>query len=215
MPSLLPNLIETIRIRNGVAPLWYLHLRRLATSCRALGVPLPRELITPAGGEDRAYRLEVGMHGVQISERPVGNTAALRLIISRVTHRAYPHKTTDRAQFDEALAEAHAADADDALLLTPGGRFVAEAAVSAVLWLDGDRVCGPPLDLGILPGVGRARVAELAGGVDERRATVEELRGKSLFVVNAVRGIAQVVSLDGVPVPPAPRVVALAGRFWP
>ena len=35
------TLIETVRIRNGVAPLWYLHLRRLAASCRALGVPLP------------------------------------------------------------------------------------------------------------------------------------------------------------------------------
>ena len=35
------GLIETVRIRDGVAPLWYLHLRRLAESCRALGIPLP------------------------------------------------------------------------------------------------------------------------------------------------------------------------------
>ena len=58
--SLIPALIETIRIRNGVAPLWYLHLRRLATSCRALGVPLPLELRRPSGGPDRVVRLEVG-----------------------------------------------------------------------------------------------------------------------------------------------------------
>ncbi len=41
------TLIETVRIRNGAAPLWYLHLRRLAGSCKALGVPLPGELLTP------------------------------------------------------------------------------------------------------------------------------------------------------------------------
>src|SRR5919108_1562357 len=106
MPRSPAHLIETIRIRDGAAPLWYLHLRRLVASCRALGVPLPRELITPAGGDDRVYRLEVGMRGVEVSERPVGSTAPVRLIVSRVMHRPYPHKTTDRAQFDEALAEA-------------------------------------------------------------------------------------------------------------
>ena len=71
----MPSLIETVRIRNGVAPLWYLHLRRLAASCKALGVPLPGELLTPSGGADRIHRLEVGLHGVQLSERPVGSTA--------------------------------------------------------------------------------------------------------------------------------------------
>ena len=61
--AVMPSLIETVRIRNGVAPLWYLHLRRLATSCKALGVPLPGELITPGGGADRVHRLEVGPQG--------------------------------------------------------------------------------------------------------------------------------------------------------
>ena len=46
------NLIETVRIRAGVAPLWYLHLRRLAGSCKALGIPLHGELLTPGGGAD-------------------------------------------------------------------------------------------------------------------------------------------------------------------
>ena len=51
-----PALIETIRVRNGAAPLWYLHLRRLAVSCKALGIPLPGELPPPEGGADRVYR---------------------------------------------------------------------------------------------------------------------------------------------------------------
>src|SRR3982751_5764552 len=110
-------LIETIRVRNGAAPLWYLHLRRLAPSCKALGIPLPGELPPPkGGGSDRVHRLEVGMRGVQVSERLMGATEPVRLIISRIAHHPYPHKTTDRAQFDRALDKARGAEADDALL---------------------------------------------------------------------------------------------------
>jgi branched-subunit amino acid aminotransferase/4-amino-4-deoxychorismate lyase len=125
-------LIETIRVRHGEAPLWYLHLRRLAVSCKTLGIPLPGDLPPPSGGPDRVYRLEVGMRGVQVSERLVGPTSPVRLMVSRVTHHAYPYKTTDRAQFDRALDAARAAGFDDALLLTPGG-FIAETAICSVL----------------------------------------------------------------------------------
>ena len=167
-----PALIETVRVRNGVAPLWYLHLRRLAASCKALGVPLPGELTTPEGGPDRVHRLEVGRRGATVSERSVEPTAAVRLVTSRVTYRAYPHKTTERTQFEWALEEARTLGADDAVLLTAGG-WVAEAAIWAVCWWEEGRVCGPPLEFGILPGVGRARVAELVGGSDERGARPE------------------------------------------
>jgi len=58
------TLIETVRLRNGAAPLWYLHVRRLTTSCRALGVPIPTELIPPEGGADRVQRLLVSRRGL-------------------------------------------------------------------------------------------------------------------------------------------------------
>ncbi len=112
-------LIETIRIRNGEAPLWYLHLRRLASSCKALGIPLPGALEVPGQGSDRVHRLEVGMRGVQVSDRLTGPAAPVRLMVSRVAHHSYPYKTTDRAQFDRAFDGARAAGMDDALLLTP------------------------------------------------------------------------------------------------
>ena len=69
--SFIPTLIETIRIRNGVAPLWYLHLRRLSESCRTLGVPFPLKMDVPSGGPDRVVRLEVGPRGMTVSERPL------------------------------------------------------------------------------------------------------------------------------------------------
>ncbi len=208
------TLIETVRVRNGVAPLWYLHLRRLATSCRALGVPLPRELLTPEGGSDRVHRLEVGRRGLEVAVRPVPEQVPVRLVVSPVRHEGYPHKTTERGQFDRALADARGRGADDGILLTPGG-FVAEAAIWTLFWWDGDRVCAPPLALRILPSVARARVEELAGDIEARRIGPAELAGMPLFVGNAVRGLVPVAALDGVPVPEWPGLERLRAGFWP
>ena len=207
------TLIETVRIRNGAAPLWYLHVRRLATSCRALGVPIPTELITPEGGGDRVHRLLVSRRGVVAGERPVGSMAPVRLVTSKVVHRAYPHKLVDRERFDRALADAKAAGADDGLLLTPGGQ-VAETAIWGVFWWEDGQVAAPALEIGVLPGVARARIVELVG-VQERKATIDEIRGRSLFVANAVRGVLPVASLDGAAVPEQADTEALATRFWP
>jgi 4-amino-4-deoxychorismate lyase len=208
------TLIETVRIRNGAAPLWYLHVRRLATSCRALGVPIPAELITPEGGADRVHRLLVSRRGVVAGERPVGSTAPVRLVTSKVVHRPYPHKLVDRERFDRALADAKAMGADDGLLLTVGGQ-VAETGIWGIFWWEDGRVVAPSLEIGILPGVGRARIAEIVGELQERKATLEEIRGKPLFVANSVRGVVPVASLDGAAVPEIAETEALASRFWP
>jgi branched-subunit amino acid aminotransferase/4-amino-4-deoxychorismate lyase len=208
------TLIETVRLRNGAAPLWYLHIRRLATSCRALGVPIPTELITPEGGADRVHRLLVSRRGVVAGERPVGSTAPVRLITSKVIHRAYPHKLVDRERFDRALADAKALGADDGVLLTPGGQ-VAETAIWGLFWWEDGKVAAPPLEFGILPGVARARIVELVGEIEERKATPDEVRGRPLFVANSVRGIVPVATLDGAAIAAAPETDALATRFWP
>lgn len=209
----MPTLIETVRIRNGAAPLWYLHLRRLASSCKALGVPLPGELPTPSGGPDRVHRLEVGPGGLALGERPVGPAEPVSLVVAGVAHQPYPHKITDRPRFDRALEEARGAGADDAVLLTRGGH-VAECAIWGILWWEGGRLCAPPLGLGILPGVARARLEELTGGVTERRVRPEEIRGRSLLVANSVRGVVPVVSFEGRPVPQDPGTSRLSSSFW-
>jgi branched-subunit amino acid aminotransferase/4-amino-4-deoxychorismate lyase len=208
------TLIETVRLRNGAAPLWYLHVRRLATSCRALGVPIPTDLITPEGGADRVHRLLVSRRGVVAGERPVGSMAAVRLITSKVIHRPYPHKLVDRERFDRALADAKAAGADDGLLLTAGGQ-VAETAIWGVFWWEDGKVAAPALELGVLPGVARARIAEIVGPIEERKALLDEVRGRPMFVANAARGVVPVATLDGVAVAEVPETEALAARFWP
>jgi branched-subunit amino acid aminotransferase/4-amino-4-deoxychorismate lyase len=139
----------------------------------------------------------------------------VRLVtIKTVVHRPYPHKTTDRAQFTRAQDEAAAAGADDGVLLAEGG-WVAEAAIWSLFWWEEGRVAGPPLGLGILPGVARARIEEMTGGIAARRVGIDGIRGRALFVANAVRGIVPVAALDGRAVPGETGTARLAAEFWP
>lgn len=210
----IPTLIETVRVRDGVAPLWHLHLRRLVESCRALGVPFPLAFDVPSGGADRVHRLAVGPKGTQVTERAVGPTSPVWLVTAKAVHRPYPHKTTDRAAFDAAAAEALEARAGDALLLTTRGE-VAECTIWSLLWWEGDRLAGPPLALGVLRSVSRLRLEELAGPLLERSVPRAGLEGRSLLVANAVRGVVPVARLDGAAVPLDDRTAVLAARFWP
>ena len=209
----IPTLIETVRVREGRAPLWHLHLRRLVESCRALGVPFPPAFEVPAGA-DRVHRIAVGPKGLQVTERPVGSTAPVWLVTARTPHRPYPHKTTARDAFDAAAAEAMEARAGDAVLLTARGE-VAECTIWSLLWWEGDRLAGPPLSLGVLRSVSRMRLEELAGPLLERAVPRAALAGRSLLVANAVRGVVPVARLDGAEVPQEARTEALAARFWP
>lgn len=208
-----PVLIETVRVRDGVAPLWGHHLARLFDSCRAMGVPPPAVLETPGGGADRVHRLLVSARGVERAERPVGPAGPVRLVTASVRHEPYPHKTTDRAQFDRAQAEAAALGADDAVLLVAGG-WVAETGIWGVYWWEDGRLSAPPLEFGILDSVARRRLADLAGGVLERRLQPAELARHSVFVANAARGVVPVHSIDGEAVVSSSETAALAAAFW-
>jgi branched-subunit amino acid aminotransferase/4-amino-4-deoxychorismate lyase len=160
------------------------------------------------------HRILVSRRGVVVGERPVGSTAPVRLVTSKAGHRPYPHKVVDREQFDRALAEARGAGADDGLMLTPG-RQVTETSIWGIFWWEDGVLCAPALELGVLPGVARARLAELVGEVAERRPVIEEIQGRSLFVANSVRGVVPVASLDGQEVPADPETASLAAKFWP
>jgi branched-subunit amino acid aminotransferase/4-amino-4-deoxychorismate lyase len=213
MPATSPALIETIRVRNGTTPLWPLHLARLWRSCSVLGLNIPT-LVVPARGDDRVVRLELSNRGPGWSSRPLGSTDPVKLVTSRIKHTPYRDKTTDRDQFEAALAEAQAVGADDALMLTEEG-MVAECSMFALFWWDGERLCTPALSLGVLPSVARMRIAEVLGGVTEREVPRAKLPEAGVFVANAVRGVVSVVSVDGVSAPENPATADLRARFWP
>ncbi|PYO66432.1 MAG: hypothetical protein DMD69_14290 [Gemmatimonadetes bacterium] len=213
------GLIETMRVREGRIPFLERHLARLERSLRELGLPRPTRdvaaLVRPFAGADEAVlRVEVcdGRATVTVRELPALDPPAV--ITAAEPHEPYPHKTTERDCFVDAAEEAEIAEADDALLLTPDG-WVAEGTVWNVFWWDGDRLRTPALELGILPGVGRARVLELVEQVAQGRYPRQAIEGKSLFLTNAVRGIVPLASLDGRLVTPDARTAELVRRFWP
>lgn len=200
------QLVETVRVKNGKAPLWPYHLVRLARSAKAVGLPLPA-LVAPAGGEDRILRYAIRADGFSLVERAIGPTTLVKLGVATVPHAPYRHKTDDRAQFDRALEEAKGRREEDAILLNQGS--VAECAIWSCFWWEGPKLAAPPLGIGILPSVARARLNELAGGIVEGRVTPEEFRARGGFLANAARGV---VGVEGVA--EVPGTVFLRTRFW-
>jgi len=221
MPRALIGLIETMRASGGRLPWLSRHLARLKASIAALGVRAPSDdfvaLVRFAVGSgergDRVVRLQLTDGQVEIATREVNTERDVAIVVSTEVHAPYPHKTTRRDLFGRALANARRAGAHDALLLTPEG-YVAEGTAWNLFWWDKDDLCTPAADLGILCGIGRQRVLELTP-VQEVRAPLARVAGRSLFLVNAVRGIVPIAALEGVAVKRDPRTAELAAAFWP
>jgi len=210
-----PALLETVRVVAGRAPLWPLHLARLERSAFALGIALPADIVPPAGGADRICRFEFGGRGrVRVTERGIERPMGITLRTAGVPHRGYRHKTTDREWLDAARLDAASQGADDVLLLTEGG-FAAESSVWSLFWWEGGRLAAPPLAFGILPGVARARLGELAGGLMESATPARELAGLGAFLANAGRGIVPILAIDGELVVPNEETAPLTAAFWP
>ena len=207
-----------MRVREGRIPFLARHLARLERSLEALAMPRPSRdlaaLVTPFSGTgDAMLRLEVCDGRAVVTVRALPSLDPPSVITASEPHALYPHKTTERDCFADAAGEAVVAEADDALLLTHEG-WVAEGTVWSVCWWEGGGLRTAPLGLGILPGIGRARVLEVAAATEVRCAR-PQLEGKSLLLVNAVRGVVPIASLDGARVPHDARTSQLARAFWP
>ena len=211
-------LIETIRAREGRLPWLERHLARLRASSAALGLPPPpddlSDLLRRIGGSgDRVVRLELRDGRPEITTRDASPWRSPAIVVSDEVHRSYPNKTTQRGPFGRALANAKRSGADDALLFTAQGE-IAEGTAWNLFWWDGDTLCTPAADLGILPGIARGRIMELAEA-QEVRAPVTGLAGRSLFLANAVQGIVELGAFERNRVPRHPRTAQLSAAFWP
>jgi para-aminobenzoate synthetase/4-amino-4-deoxychorismate lyase len=95
------------------------------------------------------------------------------------------HKTSLRRRYREA-ADRHP-DADDVLLVNDRGE-VTESTIANIAVRIEDRWWTPPLDCGLLPGIGR-EVALEEERVAERRITVDETRSaEEVALVSSARG---------------------------
>ena len=80
-----------------------------------------------------------------------------------------------------------------------------EAPISNVWWRTGETLCTPSIDVGVLAGVTRATMLELAPAagyrVDEGAFVVDELRAADeAFTSSSIREVIPVVELDGRPI---------------
>ncbi|RXT54782.1 aminodeoxychorismate synthase, component I [Bosea sp. Tri-44] len=197
------GLIETLRWSGDYVRL-PLHIERLATSAATLGFRFDRERALgqlseveasfPAG-EDRRVRCELRRDGTfQITTAPMPPAANDAVRIAIAGHRVdagdpfLRHKTTRRAVYEQAFAEAAADGCDDALLLNRQS-FVTETSRSNIFVERDGLLLTPPLEHGLLPGVLRRELIE-TGAAREMPLRLEDLKqAERWFVGNSLRGL--------------------------
>jgi 4-amino-4-deoxychorismate lyase len=108
--------------------------------------------------------------------------------------------------------------ADDLLWLTTEG-YALEAPTASLVWLDGDTLCTvPPGRADILPGTTAAHLLSIAPSLglrgEERMVTIAELAGAhAIWLASALRGLAEVMALDGTARPRSPWTPKLLARL--
>jgi len=220
---------ETLRVYAGVPFRLDSHLARLAASCGRIGVEAPdpeecRSLATLALG--RATEPDGVLRFYRTAGREQTDSPGLFVLVSSLppdleelrargsklvsllgVRAEVPWllggvKSTSYAVNMAAAAEARARGADDAVFVTEDG-LVLEGPVTNVWWRRGSTLFTPSLDLGVLAGVTRETLLEVAPAhgydVREGRFPLVELQGADeAFTSSSVRELMPVVELDGV-----------------
>jgi para-aminobenzoate synthetase / 4-amino-4-deoxychorismate lyase len=195
------DLLETMAFTpdEGV-PLLELHLERIKASAEELGFVFDRHAVRNAiqalcFEADRPARLRLvaarsGAIALELQDMPPAlplpvTCAVVRLPVDSGDWRLR-HKSSDRRFYEDALALARTAGADEALLVRDDGLLTEGSFTSLFVAREG-KLLTPPLDLGLLPGV-RRRVLIEAGEAEEAELGLEDL-ADGFFIGNAVRGL--------------------------
>ncbi len=212
---------ETLRVYSGRPFRLAEHLERLAGSADRIGLPavnrleledLAAQAVEAAGAPDAVLRLfwtPTPMSLALVSELP-DHLEALRkrgqrLISLRGVRADEPWllpgvKSTSYAVNMAAEAEAKRGGADDAVFVDSVGT-VLEGPTTNVWWRRGETLLTPALELGILAGVTRGVVIELAGSlgyeVAEGVYPLSRLsEAEEAFTTSSIREVMPVVELD-------------------
>lgn len=242
------GVFETMAVRDGVPFALSRHLRRLRASATGMGLPEPDEAAVLRGVDEV---LAVGGAGrlritITAGPGPLGSGridshqtvlvvagSAVRPGLAKVITVPWVRnersavagvKTTSYAENVVALAAAHAAGAQEALLANTVGELCEGTGSNVVVERDGELLT-PPLSSGCLAGVTRELLLEWAAeeGMAVREAEAGELpytvlgavaRGEGhLALTSSLRGLVPVIEIDGHPVQPGPATLAAADMF--
>jgi 4-amino-4-deoxychorismate lyase len=238
---------EAMRVYGGRPVRLEAHLARLAASARAIELPLPEGLealaaraVAAAGQGDAILRLictkgPEGSGGGPVAFAICTDIPAafeedrrrgLRLVLlttatDPLLRAASPWllagvKTISYATNMAAQRAARVAGADDAVLVGLGGELL-EAPTATLWWRSGQTLHTPSLELGILAGITRAVLCELAPTLGlkvlEGVFTAEDLAAADeAFLSSSTRELMPVIEVDGAPIAtghPGPTTVAL------
>ena len=220
---------ETIRVYGGVPFKLAEHLDRLAGSAERIGLPevnrleletLAQEALDAAAARDAVLRLywtptpvALAMVSALADHYEDLRARGQRLISLRGVRADEPWllpgvKSTSYAVNMAAEAEARRQGADDAIFVDRQGT-VLEGPTTNVWWRRERTLYTPSLDLGILAGVTRAAVVELAGDlgytVEEGQFGLTELlAADEAFTSSTVREVMPATDVDGVPLSRGP-----------
>jgi para-aminobenzoate synthetase / 4-amino-4-deoxychorismate lyase len=203
------GLFETMRARRGEMPLASRHVARLTASAKALGLSCPPAATIRAFLERATAATEIGDHRVRLMLNETGRVVVqvspfeasavpirLATVAGPVQVEGFAeHKTSAYLPYIRAREQATSSGADHALLVRADGTVLEADHGSVVALVDGDLVTPDAQD--ILPGVARALLIERLG-IGQRRLSVANLvEADSVFVVNALRGVTAIATVDG------------------
>ena len=225
---------ETIRVYGGRPFRLEAHLDRLAGSAERIGLPpvdrtelerLARAALAAADAADAVLRLfwtptptalalvaELAGHYEELRARGQ-KLVSLRGIRAEEPWFLPGVKSTSYAVNMAAEAEAQRRGADDAVFVDGDG-IVLEGPTTNVWWRRGKTLFTPSLELGILAGITRAVVLELAGdlgyAVEEGQFALTDLAAADeAFTSSSVREVMPVTALDGAELGRGPAADAL------
>jgi 4-amino-4-deoxychorismate lyase len=218
---------ETLRVYAGRLFRLEAHLDRLTASAESIGLPaverrrlqvlaglvLPKAAggdaslrlvwtAGPAGGPPSGLALLGEVPGWIEAARERGASAVSLLGVRAAVPWLLPGvKSTSYAVNMAAEAEARRRGADEAVFVDTDG-ILLEGTVTNVWWRTGDTLQTPSLDLGILAGVTRATLIELAPAcgyrVEEGAYALEDLlEADEAFTSSSVREVMPLVEIDG------------------
>ena len=194
------ELLETMRFdpAEGVRHLDR-HLARLVASADSFGFRVDdteiREAVekTVASAPAAAMRIRLSLRKdgtARVAATPLaGDPDTIRVAIDDVAQDPRDvylfHKTSLRTRYEEARRR-HP-EADDVLLVNDRGEITESTIANVAVHVDG-RWVTPPLDAGLLPGIGRA-VALEEGRVVEGAVTIEDARSaEEIALISDARG---------------------------
>jgi branched-chain amino acid aminotransferase len=223
-------LFETMRARRGIVFRLDAHLDRLHAGARVLGIPIPpglRDHVAAAARTAFTYGYDHASVRLTLTRGPAPPGLAppphpaptIALTISPLNPPSEPKPVVAamaRARRNEhaltsglktlaytesvlALSQARAEGADDAVFLDTAGHVSEATASNLFAVIDGSLIT-PPLSCGVLPGITRATVLEIAPAlgitVSEREIPEPELAmAREVFLTSSIREIAPLVRI--------------------